>query len=212
MIPGVIGLLILAFLVKDIKGGRSKKKAELGKLDGRLKWSVAVFCFMAVFSFGEPFYLLMSNEQDIPLTYALCILIVVRALQFVLSFYVGKAIDRFTSLQLLTAVYAIGALASGVLLASSLQYFLLAFVLFGVHDIILINAIRVHISKNSSNKGQAFGMFYFLYAISSALGLLLIGWLWETVGSEYAVLFSFIGTVVVLVMHVASSWINSHTD
>ncbi|CCO48988.1 putative Permease of the major facilitator superfamily [Vibrio nigripulchritudo SOn1] len=205
IIPGLLAVLVLAFWVRDVKGGVSKKKSTVIKLEPSLKTPVVTFCFMAMCSFGEAFFLLLGNEQGMSLPTLLTILVVIRASQFGLSFLIININDRLKPVQILSFGYALGLAAMTILYLSPQYLFILAFAVSGIHDLIVVNAIRTHISKFASNKGAAFGMFYLLYAIFSAVGLALVGWLWESYGSQFAILACLIGSACVFIIHLLST-------
>ena len=201
LVPGLIALLVLWLFVRDIRGGRTKAIRIRFTLERRLRKTVILFCAMSVFMFSEAFYVLRANDLNLSLTTILSMLIGMRAIQVVLSYRVGKAIDRFSSQYLLSFGYGLGLLAMLLLLEGSMASLILAFVVFGVHDVVLLNAIRSFIGKEATDKGAAFGFFYFLYAVTAAIGFMLIGFVWEILGSQTAIGISIFGVMVVAAVH-----------
>ncbi|MEM7334951.1 MAG: hypothetical protein AAF490_22940, partial [Chloroflexota bacterium] len=102
--------------------------------------------------------------------------------------------------QLLTVGYGLGLLAMLLLIRPNLWTLALSFGLFGAHGVIVLNAIRAFIGKNAIDKGAAFGTFYLLYAVGTAVGLFLIGLIWERWGVETAVIYASVGLAVVMLI------------
>lgn len=75
----------------------------------------------------------------------------------------------------------------------------MAFACLGLFTVLGLNAIRAYISGYAKSKGFVFGVFYGGVAVFSALGALVIGYLWKNYGFENALLFSEIGMGVMFI-------------
>ncbi|WP_343560057.1 MFS transporter [Kiloniella sp. b19] len=193
LIPGILAVLILAVFVRDRSSPLKKKPSVRFHLDRELRKPVIVYCGMSLFMFSEAFYVVLANERDFKMTSILMVLILMRAVQLLLSYRVGKLVDKYDSTLLLNTGYGFGLLALIALLDSSAYTLVLAFLLFGISDVVLLNAIRAKISKDAREKGAAFGAFYLLHAICLAAGLALLGYVWEAYGIQAVLIFSISG-------------------
>ncbi len=64
-----------------------------------------------------------------------------------------------------------------------------------------MHAIRSFTGKEATDKGAAFGFFYLLYAVTTAIGFTLIGFVWEMLGGQTAIWVSMLGVMVVATVH-----------
>ena len=202
LIPGLIALLILQFIVHEKRGGRAKKQRFRLALEPHLRKPILIFAAVSVFMFNEVFFVLRGNELGLPLAGILLMLIGMKIVQIMLSYSTGSAVDRFSSHHLLTVGYLLGLLSMLMLLRPSLINLALAFAMFGAHGVIMMNAIRAFISKTAIDQGAAFGGFYLIYAVATALGTIIIGYLWEFQGVFAAASFSTVGIIVAGFLHV----------
>ena len=65
--------------------------------------------------------------------------------------------------------------------------------MFGVHELIMLIAIRSYIGKYAEDKGSAYGFLYFAVALFSAASAYLIGLTWQHFGATYAIITSCVG-------------------
>ncbi|MEM9305160.1 MAG: hypothetical protein AAGE01_23825, partial [Pseudomonadota bacterium] len=196
LVPGILAMLVLIVFVEDRRGGERKQQWFRLRLEPELRMTVGLFCGVSVFLFGEAFFLLKANELGIPLTISLALLIGARVVPLLVGVPVGKLLDRVPAARMLALGYVLGLAAMISLLLPGMVALAAAFGLFAVSELVMLTSIRSDISKRAADKGTAFGVFYLFYAISSALGALLIGFLWSAFGSATAVLASCAGLVI----------------
>ncbi|MEM1081210.1 MAG: MFS transporter [Pseudomonadota bacterium] len=200
-LPGMLALIVLIVFVRDQRGGQRKSLSLQLKLESKLRRNVLIFCGVSTFMFSEAYFLLLANEHGYPMVSMIALLLAARCIPMLISVPIGQALDRFSAAWLLSFGYLLGVLAMAALLFSGGFALVLAFLLFGISDLFMLTSIRSDISKRADNQGLAFGMFYFLVAISTAAGALLVGFVWSLFGSETAVLLSCAGVLVMTVLH-----------
>ncbi|NRA64234.1 MAG: MFS transporter [Pseudobacteriovorax sp.] len=196
LVPGLIAMVILAVKVEDVKsaGQKSSKRGFKFHIEPSIKGPVVIFCLLSIVMAQEAFYLLKANELGYSVSTILIFLIVMRASQVLITAKIGSFIDKFGSRIALLVACLSGVFGMSVLLGSQWYHLLFAFLLFGLFDSIAITSIRTIIGELAVDKGSSFGLFYFLYAICSAIGLFTAGLIWETFGSDMLILLSIAAT------------------
>ncbi|MEM9774757.1 MAG: hypothetical protein AAF902_09270, partial [Chloroflexota bacterium] len=201
LLPGLLAVGVLLFGVREMGGGKAKKRGFALSIDPELRRPVATFAIFSFFMFGEAFFVLRGNEEGLPLSMILLLLIGLKAVQMALSYRVGIAIDQYSEKAILTAGYALGILALGLLLIPSVWGLAAAFLVYGAHGVFVLNAVRALIGKRAADKGAAYGFLYLIQAVSVAVGTLLIGYLWELQSSSLAIVVATVGIAVSIVLH-----------
>lgn len=193
-IPGLLSILVLAIFVKEIRGGKSKKKPTLSfYLEPKVRGVIAGFVIITLFMFNEAFYLLLGKEFGLDLPTILLILIVVKATQMLVSKKIGRFIDKRPIRLQMSLGYLLGISASALLLLPSFTAYLVSFLLFGIHELIMLIAIRTYIGQYAEDKGSAYGFLYFAIALFSAASAYVIGLTWQHFGSTHTILLSCTG-------------------
>lgn len=193
-IPGLLSILVLAIFVKEIRGGKAKKKPTLSfYLEPKVRGVIAGFVIITLFMFNEAFYLLLGKEFGLDLPTILLILIVVKATQMLVSKKIGRFIDKRPIRLQMGLGCLLGISASALLLLPSFTAYLVSFLLFGIHELIMLIAIRTYIGQYAEDKGSAYGFLYFAIALFSAASAYMIGLTWQHFGSTHAILLSCAG-------------------
>ena len=196
-IPGILSILVLTIFVKEIRGGKDRKKPTLSLyLEPKVRGVITGFIIITLFMFNEAFYLLLGKEFGLDLTAILLVLIVVRATQMLVSKRVGRFIDKRPIRLQMGLGYLIGISASTLLLFPSFSAYLISFLLFGVHELIMLLAIRSYIGQYAEDKGSAYGFLYFSIALFSAASAYLIGLTWQHFGATHAIILSCAGMLM----------------
>ncbi|MDG6773974.1 MFS transporter [Thiomicrorhabdus sp. ZW0627] len=212
IIPGVIGVLILVFFVKErLDTTAAKARSETvtenteephGRkaFDGTL-WTWFGAYFLAVFFMINDAFMVMRGSEIGIATQWLPLLMVVSALtQTLISYRVGKRLDdQGARLLFIISLWA-GLFAVGLMYLQGSVAIVLAFVFQGVFMVSGLNALRARIGQTSQGKGRAYGVFYLGTAVAMAVGNLIVGQLWEKVGTFSALTFSVVGLLVVLIV------------
>ena len=193
-IPGLLSIFVLTIFVKEIRGGKARKKPTLSLyLEPKIRGVIAGFIIITLFMFNEAFYLLLGKEFGLDLPTILSVVIVVKATQMLVSKRIGRFIDERPIRLQMGIGYLIGISATTLLLFPSLTAYLISFLMFGVHELIMLIAIRSYIGKYAEDKGSAYGFLYFAVALFSAASAYLIGLTWQHFGATYAIITSCAG-------------------
>lgn len=205
LLPGLIGLFILIFWVKDLVKQQPKTIAaetSNGQMDSSLRGWFTVYFLAVFFMLSDAFMVIRGSEIGIA-TQWLPLLMVSSALtQTLISYRAGKRLDatgQFNGARFLMQISLwAGLISTGLLLLQSPVSLVLAFVFQGVFMVTGLNAMRSRIGQTEHKKGRAYGIFYLGTALATALGSLIIGQIWEHFGAIWALEFSAAGLVAVL--------------
>lgn len=197
VIPGVIALIVLALFVKEqTTETKSKKKDFSLKLETKLRGPILSYTVVSACLFGEAFFLLLGSDKGLSFTTVLSIFAITRVVQILFSPRVGQWIDRYSIRSMLVSGYCLGVLSLILLCSNFLYSYALAFIVFGVADIILLSSIRAFIGVHAIDKGASFGSLYLLIAVASAIGSYGIGSIWQHFDALTAVYASLVGVGV----------------
>jgi hypothetical protein len=203
LLPGLIGVAIVLFFVKDAPKKIKKSEAVARKEDYRLFWMLGSYFFFLFFLMSDQYFILQAKNAGMTLFEIPLLVIASTLTQALLSYYSGTLIDKVGSKVMLLIAYLFG-IGSVMLLGYGLIW--LAFVFLGAFTVISLNAMRVYISKNALSQGFVYGIFYGGVAIFSALGALVVGNIWHLLSFHDVVLFSIFGCSIVSLILFVSFW------
>lgn len=231
IIPGVIGVLILIFFVKErlntpVKDTVDESDSEALKKQNRFGnqsvpqvfdvtlWAWFGVYFLAVFFMLNDAFMVMRGSEIGIATQWLPLLLVVSALtQTLISYRVGKRLDSHGAKLLLVVSLWAGVLSVALLFSQNTVAIVIAFVLQGIFMVSGLNALRARIGQTAYGKGKAYGVFYLGTAVAMALGNLIVGQLWEYANVSYALMFSLIGLLLLLfAVSISKNLLKAHVD
>ena len=205
IIPGIAGMLVLTFFVRDLKEKHHRQAKIKFSLEDSVRAPVLIFCAMSLFMMTDAFFVLVGNEMGFSVPSIILLLVAMRGGQALLTYQIGKAMDHFKVFHIFGIGYLLGVIALALLFVPNIFTLALAFVVWGIHDVMTLTSVRVIIGGRAKDKGANFGSFYLLYAVSAAIGLAVLGIVWENFGRESTVSLSLGGvTIVGLIMLVLS--------
>jgi MFS family permease len=196
IIPGLIATFIALVFVKDVPKKSKKEDAVVNKQDYKLlPLLILYFCFL-FFMMSDQFFILKAKADGYSLTVIPLLVMTLTAVQTASSYYSGYLSDKIGALHTLTLAFVFGML-SVTLMEVNLWA---AFTALGLFTILSLNAVRSYISEYAYSKGFVFGVFYAGVALFSAIGAIVIGYLWKIYGFEGAMLFSEAGMSLLFLM------------
>jgi len=194
LLPGMLGVLIILFFVKDMKKPPKSHKLVIVKADYRLLWMLGSYFLFLLFFMSDQYFILHAKSLGMTMVEIPLLVIVSTLTQAVLSYYSGLIIDKTGSKSVLFIASVFGILS---LLALKNNFIWMAFVLFGIFNVTSLNAMRTYIAVNALSKAFVYGVFYAGIAVFSALGALIVGFIWGDYGFVYAVDFSLGGSFLI---------------
>ena len=195
LLPGVMGVIIMIFFVKDSPAPVKTSEYKWEKSDYRLFPILISYFLFLIFLFGDAFFLLQAKESGYTTTVLPLFVIVLTLTQTLLSYGVGEKIDQIGSEKMLLGSFFFGLFATISLYFHSLW---IAFIFLGIFTVSSLNAIRSIISQKAKNKSTVYGLFYGGTAITTAFGALVVGHIWNAYGSNMAMCFSIFGSAMII--------------
>jgi len=209
-LPGLIGVMIVIVFVRDIGTKRFEThKISFTERDKKLIWPIVIYSGFTAFLFTEPFFVMRAKESGFETLHIPLLFMAFTLSQALLSYPIGKLIDRYKSAKVLTAAYIIGVMTTLLMLHGSTISIILAYIGFGLYTTTSLNAIRALISDIATNKALTYGFFYTVLALAIFVSSILIGLIWDRYGADNALLFSLAGTLLFFMLTIWKSrcWI-----
>jgi len=206
LIPGLIGLILVAFFVRDIpkSPSLSKERFRLTPKDKKSIVSLLFYFVFLLFMFSDAFFTMQAKQTGISTTLIPLLFAVSAGVQTVTSYGFGILIDRFGAKRMLMFAYLCGVVAQGFLYLDDALFTWIAYAFLGLFTVASLNANRALISQQADNRGSVYGIFYAGVALFGAVGAYIIGMLWEYFGMQSALLFSLTGTSLLMILFVLS--------
>jgi len=200
LLPGLIGLVLVAFFVKDVEKKESSSKLDFTftKKDKATIMSLLFYFVFIFFLFNESFFTIQAKSVGIGVALIPLLFVVSTTAQTLVSYPVGVLIDKIGVKKVLFLAYGSGIVAQILLLAQEAYLTWIAYAFLGLFTVTSLNANRAYISVGSDNRGSVYGVFYAGVALFGAVGAYVCGMIWEHMGMFDATLFSLVGTVLTL--------------
>ncbi|WP_297485745.1 MFS transporter [Sulfurimonas sp.] len=186
IIPGLIATFIALFFVKDAPKKKKKESGVLNAVDYKLLPILIIYFIFVFFIMSDQFFILKAKTDGYALSTIPLFVMLLTAIQSLSSYYSGYLSDKIGVIRTLQLAFVFGLLSVSLMDVELWA----AFTSLGLFTIFSLNAVRSYISAYASSKGFVFGVFYGGVAISTALGALAIGYIWQLYGFESAMLFS----------------------
>ncbi len=202
LVPGVVGLILVAFFVEDVPAKKEKAAERFvwSERDKRtIRWLFLYFLFL-IFLFNEAFFTMQAKGVGIGVKWIPLLFVVSTGVQTLSSYRLGLWIDRIGADRVLLLAYGSGVVAQLLLWSRDETMTWIAYAFLGLFTVASLNANRAFIAANSDNRGSIYGIFYGGVAVFGAIGAYLCGWIWERWGMQSALLLSLGGTIGVSIL------------
>lgn len=199
LVPGSLAVLILIFFVEDIQYKTKQNLAFDIKNDYKILPVLFVYFGFLFFMFDNSFYIIKAKELDFRIEYIPLLVILLTLTQTLFSYFFGIQIDKFGARRVLLVSFGFGILS---ILSLYLSQIILGFIFLGLFLVASLNSMRSYISDNSVNKATVYGILYGGVALSSALGAIVTGLIWQNIGESMAIMVSISGLIIVFIVSV----------
>jgi len=206
LIPGLIGLFLITFFVKDVKKEPKKTKFKLTPKDKKVIKALIFYFGFIFFMFNEAFFTMQAKSVGIAIMLIPVLFIVSTATQTLTSYIFGLFIDRLGAKKVMAFGYLNAIFALFLLWLQKPLFTWIAYAFLGLFTVSTLNANRAFIAINSDNKGSVYGVFYAGVALFGALGAYVCGLLWKHFGMEDAILFSFFGAFILFTIFLGKNY------
>ncbi len=205
LLPGVIGVLIVIFLVRDAPAKRGEGYTfRVTEADRAVIGRLLFYFLFVLFFFSDAFFTMRAKSAGFATFLIPLLFVVSTATQTLISYPIGKLIDRYGVRYLLAIAYLCGLAAQLLLLEGSMLSIWAAYGLLGVFTVTSLNANRAYIAAYATNRGSVYGVFYAGVALFGAVGALVSGYVWEYLGMRDALLLALVGSGTVFLLYMLS--------
>jgi len=186
----------------ELSGAIKEKEKQTFDLSKDKKLFPMIFIYFGVlfFMFSNEFFIIKAKEAGFSFAYIPLLVILLNFTQTITSYYFGILIDKIGHYKVLSFSFS-SALLSIISLYFNLIIF--GFIFLGLFLVSSLNTFRSYISDNAVNKASIYGIFYGGIAISSSIGTIIIGEIWQKFGEKYALIYSFIGIFIVFLVYLS---------
>jgi MFS family permease len=202
LLPGIVGVVIIAFAVRDIpKRSTKEERFRLSAADKKTVAQLLFYFFFLFFIFSDAFFTMQAKTVGIATALIPLLFAVSTGVQTLSSYVLGIGSDRFGSGRIAAFGYGCGIVAQGLLWLQMPAATWAAFAFLGLFTVSTLNANRAMIAIGADNRGSVFGIFYAAVALFGAAGALFGGWVWERFGMTAALDVALGGTLAVSVLY-----------
>ena len=195
-IPGVLSVFIVLFFVKDAPYKDIKERAFDIKTDYKILPTLFIYFGAIFFVFDTSFYIVKAKEVGYGIEYIPLLVILLNFVQTLSSYYFGLKVDKFGSSRILLLSFVFGLIS---LISLYFNFIIISFIFLALFLVSSINSLRSYISVNATNKATVYGVLYGGIALSSALGAIVFGLIWQYFGESTALVVSMSGISVICI-------------
>lgn len=182
-VPGIVGVLLVLFLVKD-KGEEVKKKIKgISALKSKnLRLFLVIVALAALGRYSYAFTLWKAKELGYSVIQGLGFYAVFNAIYALSAYPIGYYSDKLSKKAVITLGFGVAALASLLFAYSiNLPMLLLAFVFYGVYMAIEDTIPRAYMADLAGEfeKGTVIGAYHTVFGIFVFPASLIVGYLWQ---------------------------------
>jgi len=200
LIPGILGVFVVLFFVKDIQKN-PQRVADLSlKLTPNDKQTISQLLFyflFSMFALDSAFFAMEAKSIGIATLIIPLLFIVSTTTQGLTSYYFGILSDKIGVKKVMGFAYMSGVLSQFFLYLQTPLFTWIAYGFLGLFTVISLNANRSLIAKNADNKGLVFGIFYACVALFGAVGAYIFGVIWQEYGMDLSLVLSLIFTMCI---------------
>ena len=200
LIPGILGVFVVLFFVKDIQKN-PQRVADLSlKLTPNDKQTISQLLFyflFSMFALDSAFFAMEAKSIGIATLIIPLLFIISTTTQGLTSYYFGILSDKIGVKKVMGFAYMSGVLSQFFLYLQTPLFTWIAYGFLGLFTVISLNANRSLIAKNADNKGLVFGIFYACVALFGAVGAYIFGVIWQEYGMDLSLALSLIFTMCI---------------
>ncbi|AMQ18926.1 MFS transporter [Thermococcus peptonophilus] len=203
-VPGLISLLVILLFVKD-RGAEVKKRITgISTLrDRNLQFFLAVVALGALGRYSYAFTLWKAEELGYTVVQGMAFYALFNTIYALSAYPIGLYSDRFGKKRMITAGFAVAALASlAFAYAHNLATLVGAFVLYGLYIAIEDTVPRAYMADLAKDyeKGTIIGAYHTVFGLFVLPASVIAGYLWKTYSLTYSFLFSTAMNLLALVL------------
>ncbi len=195
IIPSIFVLILVTFVLKDVKGRKLENKRIILSLKN-LPSSFKIYLLsLLIFTLGnssDSFLFLKASETKIPLEYLPLLWVGHNTVKAVLSYPLGRLSDKIGRRKIIIFGWLIYSfIYAGFAYSNHPFLILLLFIIYGSVFGITEGAERAYVADiaPSEHKGTSYGLFHFIQGLALFPASLITGIIWQIFGSKFAFLY-----------------------
>lgn len=200
LIPGVIGVFVVLFFVKDIQKSQEAGQnlsLKLTQNDKQTIFGLLFYFLFSMFALDTAFFAMEAKSIGMSIVIIPILFMVSTTVQGVSSYYFGLLSDKIGVKKVMGFAYISGVLSQFFLYLQTPFYTWIAYGFLGLFTVISLNTNRALIAKNADNRGVVFGIFYACVALFGAVGAYIFGVIWQDYGMSTSLALSLLCTIVI---------------
>ena len=200
LIPGVMGVFVVLFFVKDIQKSQEAGKnlsLKLTQKDKQTIFGLLFYFLFSMFALDTAFFAMEAKSIGMSILIIPILFMVSTTVQGVSSYYFGLLSDKIGVNKVMGFAYISGVLSQFFLYLQTPFYTWIAYGFLGLFTVISLNTNRALIAKNADNRGVVFGIFYACVALFGAAGAYIFGVIWQDYGMSTSLALSLLCTIVI---------------
>lgn len=200
LIPGVIGVFVVLFFVKDIQKSQEAGQnlsLKLTQNDKQTIFGLLFYFLFSMFALDTAFFAMEAKSIGMSILIIPILFMVSTTVQGVSSYYFGLLSDKIGVKKVMGFAYISGVLSQFFLYLQTPFYTWIAYGFLGLFTVISLNTNRALIAKNADNRGVVFGIFYACVALFGAVGAYIFGVIWQDYGMSTSLALSLLCTIVI---------------
>lgn len=207
LVPGLVAILILILAVKETVPIAEKSFSSFSfkeAMNKRLLIILLALCMFAVGTFNFSFILIKAGEMGMEIAFIPLVYLLINIFHTVASYPAGILADKIGRDNVFSLGYCLflTTLILAILLKSGSLSALIIAAFYGFFLGIIEAVQRALIAEKAPPAARAttFGIFYLAIGVSYFVANVIVGVLWDIVGSEGAFLYSFTITAIALIV------------
>jgi len=203
-VPGIVGVLLVLFLVKD-KGEEVKKKIKgISALKSRnLRMFLVIVALAALGRYSYAFTLWKAKELGYSVLQGLGFYAVFNAIYALSAYPIGYYSDKVSKKAVITVGFGVAALASLLFAYSkNLPMLFLAFVFYGIYIAIEDTIPRAYMADLAGEfeKGTVIGTYHTVFGIFVSPASVIVGYLWQAYSLKVGFIYAAIINIVAMLL------------
>lgn len=206
LVPGLVSVLVILFLREPPKNLTSSSNFQF-------KWKIltyeykyfliswGIFCLT---NSSDAFLILKMKEEGLSTSSVLLIYAFYNLFYAILSPYLGGLSDKWSKRKILTfGMFLFSIVYIGFSLANHWTHFLILMSIYGIYMAATDGVSKAYITElvPSDFKGSALGIFGTVVGFAQIVASIFTGLIWDQYGSSMALIFSSVGSIVFIIVH-----------
>ncbi len=195
-IPALVAVLLVILFVREATPPAGEDTAGEARAGGRLgpqfKWYLLIAGLFTLGNSSDAFLVLRADAVGFSAPFVIMLMLVMNAVEAVLATPIGSLSDRVGRKPILAGAFLVyAAVYFGLAFVGGKAWLWPLFAVYGVYYAMAEGGFRAMVADlaPANVRGLAYGLFHLVVGLAAVPASVIMGWLWDRVGVQYA--FSF---------------------